>query len=275
MNETSISNFNKVKFSYLILPLLLLTFIATFLYARDAWSAHNYISIQKEAFIFFNLQLSKFPVLMYNFTQLGDALIILSFFTILIFYAPKMWECLISASLISALLCSSLKWIFKIPRPAAVFEKDSFVIIGKGYYGHNSLPSGHAITVFTTLTVLVLALMPKNSNLKVIWITMIIGIGTLFSLSRVGIGAHYVLDVVIGSIIGYISGVSGIIVSRHFKLWTFIGRKQYYPLLVILFIVCSLIVIRKMKDDNLPVFYFSLLSLFISTYIITKNYVKK
>lgn len=275
VNDTIIFNFNKVRVSYLLLPLLLLASIALFLYEHHAWSADNYTSVQKEAFIFFNKRLSQLPSLMYNVTQLGDAFIILSLFTILIFYAPRIWESLISASLVSTLLCCPLKWLFKIPRPAAVFEKDSFAIIGNTYSGSNSLPSGHAITIFTSLTVLLLALMPKNNYSKALWIVLITGIGLLFALSRVGVGAHYPLDVVIGSIIGYISGVSGILVNRYFKLWTWIGMKQYYPLLIILFLVCCIIMIQKMRHYHLAVFYFSLLSLLISIYILSKQYVKK
>lgn len=50
VNETVISNFNKVRFSYLLLPLLLLASIALFLYEHHAWSADNYTSVQKEAY---------------------------------------------------------------------------------------------------------------------------------------------------------------------------------------------------------------------------------
>ncbi|WP_283423557.1 phosphatase PAP2 family protein [Chryseobacterium profundimaris] len=212
---------------------------------------------------------------MYNFTQLGDALIILSLLTIIILYSPRIWESLISASIISAVLCSPFKWFFQIPRPAAVWEKDSFVIIGKTYVGNNSLPSGHSITIFTVLTVLLLALMPKNTTRKIIWITLMIGTGILLSLSRVGVGAHHLLDVVIGSIIGNIAGISGILVNQNIKVWSWIDKKKYHPVLIILFTVCTIVVIIKIRQDNLPVFYFSLLSLLITIYIILINYVKK
>ncbi|MFP7654257.1 phosphatase PAP2 family protein [Chryseobacterium proteolyticum] len=255
--------------------MVLLGFIVIYLYAYDAWSADNYVRIQKETFLYFNLQLSKFPLLMYNLTQLGDALIILSLCTALIVYAPKIWESLIFASLVSALLCCPFKWLFKIPRPAAILEKDSFIIIGKTYVGNNSLPSGHAITVFTVLTVLLWALLPKNTTRRIIWITLMVGIGTLLSLSRVGVGAHHLLDVMIGSIIGYLSGISGILISRNLKIGIWIDNKKFYSLLIILFIVWSIVVIMKIQHDNLLVFYFSLLSLLTTIYIITRNYVKK
>lgn len=275
MNETAILNLGQVKSTYFFLPMLLLAVIASYLYVSDAYSAESYISIQKEVSVYLNLRLSKFPHLMYNLTQLGDALIVLSLLTIIILYSPRIWESLISASIISAVLCSPFKWVFQIPRPAAVWEKDSFIIIGKTYVGNNSLPSGHSITVFTVLTVLLLALMPKNSARKITWITLMIGTGILLSLSRVGVGAHHLLDVVIGSIIGYISGISGILVNQNMKIWNWIEKKKYYPILIILFTVCSVIVITKIQQDNLPIFYVSLLSLLVTIYIIVINYVKK
>jgi hypothetical protein len=45
--------------------------------------------------------------------------------------------------------------------------------------------------------------------------------------------------------------------------------------LIILFMVCSMVLIQKMLCDNLLIFYFSLLSLFMTTYILIKNYVTK
>ncbi len=117
--------------------------------------------------------------------------------------------------------------------------------------------------------------MPKNSARKITWITLMIGTGILLSLSRVGVGAHHLLDVVIGSIIGYISGISGILVNQNMKIWNWIEKKKYYPILIILFTVCSVIVIIKIQQDNLPIFYVSLLSLLVTIYIIVINYVKK
>lgn len=162
MNKTAIANLNRVKLSYLLLPVTLLILIASFLCINKVWTVENYVNVQSEAFIYTNHNFSKFPMLMMNITQLGDALVILSLLLILIFYIPRIWQCLISASLVSALLCQPLKLLFKMPRPAVVIEKDSFIIIGKAYFGNNSLPSGHSITIFTVFTILLFALMPKK-----------------------------------------------------------------------------------------------------------------
>ncbi|MCT6716620.1 phosphatase PAP2 family protein, partial [Staphylococcus aureus] len=88
-----------------------------------------------------------------------------------------------------------------VPRPAAVFDNNSFTVIGKTLSGHNSLPSGHSITIFTILTVLLFSFMPKKLNYKIIWITTFTFAGLMIAFTRVGVGAHYPLDVIAGGIL--------------------------------------------------------------------------
>lgn len=92
------------------------------------------------------------------------------FWVFFVLYAPKMWEALLSGSLVSLVFCSLLKNIFAVPRPAAIFDNEGFTIIGRRLSGCTSLPSGHSITVFTVLTVLMFALMPKRLWYKMGWI---------------------------------------------------------------------------------------------------------
>lgn len=275
INKSAIQNLNKVKLTYLFFPLLLLAIIAGYLYVCDAWSMHNYIRIQEAAFFFLNLRLSEFPEIIYNLTQLGDALIILSLLAILLIYIPSIWEPLISASLISCVLCCSLKWLVRMPRPAAVLERDSFVIVGKVYVGYNSLPSGHAITIFTTFTVLLFALMPKANVAKLVWTILIVSAAILISLTRVGVGAHYILDITFGSIIGYISAILGILFNRSYRIWRWIGDIQYYPFLILLLMTCTWLIIVQIIDENLAIYYLSSITLLMTIYIMTKHYVKK
>ena len=275
MNTNITANFSKLKPTLFFLPLFLLLVIAIFLYSHDALNVDNYIQIQKNCFLFINSKLSQFPITIYNLTQLGDALIFLSFLTLFIVYAPKVWESLLSASIISAILSSVLKKIFSVPRPAAVFDTDSFVIVGKALYGGTSLPSGHSITVFTTLTVLLFAFMPKKVTDKILWIFLIISIGLILVSTRVGVGAHYPLDVITGSIIGYISGLLGIFISRKYKIWTWMSNKKYYPFFMVLFLICCVVLITKISKENLIIFYLSLASFVVSLYKISTVYGKK
>lgn len=275
MNTKAINNYSKLKSSLFLLPTFFLIVIVLFLYKYDALNVDNYIQIQKEYFYFLNSELSQFPKLQYNLTQLGDEIIVISFLSIFIIYAPKIWECLIPASLVSCILTILLKKIFAIPRPAAIFDNNSFIIIGKALNGHSSLPSGHSITAFTILTVLLFAFMPKKQNTKILWVTFIVITGLMLVFTRVAVGAHFPLDVIIGSIIGYISGLLGIFINEKYKIWTWIDNIKYYPIFGLLFLICSWVIINKITNDNLIIFYLSLTSLAVSLYKIVHIYVKK
>ncbi|HQV65556.1 MAG TPA: phosphatase PAP2 family protein [Saprospiraceae bacterium] len=274
-NASVIENSNKVKVSLFYIPLFLLTAIFFYLYFADALSVERYVEIQKDIFLDINSTLGQFPSLMLNLTQLGDALIFLSFLTLLIIYAPKFWESLISASIVSAILSKFLKVLFSVPRPAAILDNETFIIIGKKLVGHSSLPSGHSITTFTIITVLMYAFMPKKISSKVAWVILLIGLGFIIISTRVGVGAHFPLDVIIGGIIGYISGLIGIFISKNDKLWAWIGNPKYYPFFIILFMVCCVVLGTKIYKENLLIYYLSMISLIVSLYKIIYVYIKK
>lgn len=275
MNKTVITNFTKLKYSLFILPMILLLSIFIFLYIHNALHENGYSSIQKEWFLTLNSQLAHYPLVMENLTELGDGLIILSFLTALLIYTPKVWESLITGIIISAFFTISLKKIFSIKRPAAAYINDNFTIIGDKLTGHNSFPSGHSITVFTVLTILLFAFMPTLLRHKIMWTTSICTIGLMLISTRIGVGAHYPIDVTTGAIIGYISGISGIIINAKYSLWSWISNRKYYPFFIALFAVSGIIVIAKILAINLIIFYLALFSLLISLYLIINLYVKK
>lgn len=275
MNKNVIHNYARLKLSLFFVPVFLLSLVASFLYYLGAWSVDGYRNVQKDGFLFMNAQLGQLPDVQYNLTQLGDTLIALSFLTIFVRYAPKLWEALIFGLLTSLVLSTIPKKIFAIPRPAATFDQDSFVIVGKTLTGHNSFPSGHSITIFTVLTVLMFAFMPQSRNVKVLWFFCVVLIGLILASSRVAVGAHYPLDVIVGSIIGYISGLIGIFIAQKYRICAWVGNKKSYPFFILLFAACCAVLVSKIMQDNLFIFYLSIISLISSLYIITKVYVQK
>ncbi len=275
LNSRVAANYARLKPSLFLLPLILVVALVLFLYHFDAISTGMYIQIQKDLFYFLNSKLSQFPNLIYNLTQLGDALVFLSLLSILILYAPKMWEALLSASLVSAILSGVLKNFFAVPRPAAAFDQHSFVIIGKALTGHNSLPSGHSITIFTALTVLMFAFMPKKISHKILWSFFITVTGLMLVFTRVGVGAHYPLDVITGSLVGCISGLAGIFITKKYKIWNWISNRKYHPIFILLFLICCISIIHKITDENLIIYYLALLGLLVSLFKLTYKYVKK
>lgn len=266
---------DNIKVTLFLLPLFLLITIFLFLYNADALCIDKYVQIQKSYFFYINSKLSLFPHIIYNLNQIGDALIFLSFLSILIVYAPKVWEALLSASIITVIFTRLLKNIFSVPRPAEVFNNHTFVIIGKRLPGFSSFPSGHSITVFTILTVLMFAFMPRKISFKILWCFLLVSIGFFIAFIRVGVGAHYPLDVTIGCIIGYTSALIGLFISKKYKIWSWIYNKKNYPFFIALFLVCCAIIINKIRVENLIIYYLSLISLIVSLYKIVHVYIKK
>ena len=275
MNAGITNNYSKLKLSLFFLPLALLLLITAFLYSHNSLNVENYTQIQKNWFLFINSKLSQYPNVIYNLTQFGDAAIFLSFLGVFIVYAPKLWEALLSSLLLSGIICCSLKKLFSVPRPAIMYDETSFAIIGRKLCGINSLPSGHSITVFSILTVLLFAFMPKKLVSRTVWISFIILTGGILVLTRVGVGAHYPLDTLIGSIIGFICGILGIFICRKYKIWNWIGNRKYYPIFILWFLICLICLIHKIINENLIIFYFSFFSLVLSLYKIITVYVQK
>lgn len=275
MNNNVIDNYSKLTLSLFFLPVFLLLSIVLFLYSQDSLSVIKYTEIQKSCFLFINSELSQFPNTIYNLTQFGDALIFMSLISIFILYAPKVWESLLSASIVSAIFSRLFKDIFSVPRPAQAFDNNIFVIVGRKLPGFSSLPSGHSITIFTVLTVLMFAFMPKKGSNKVLWCFLLISTGYILAFTRVGVGAHHPLDVITGGIVGYISALIGIFISRKYKIWSWINNKKYYYIFIILFVVCAVVLITKISKENLIIYYFALISLIVSLYKIINVYIKK
>ncbi|MEA4916893.1 phosphatase PAP2 family protein [Proteiniphilum sp.] len=274
MNTHVIQNYARLKPGLFFLPLFLIMAIVFFLYSRHALNVDEYIRIQEESFFSINHYLGQYTYLESNLTQFGDGLVFLALLSMLVLYAPKLWESLASSMLVSVIFSASLKKIFAVPRPAAVLDNDSFFIIGRRLAGYSSLPSGHAITIFLVLTVLLFAFMPRGLNYKILWSSFIVITGLILASSRVGVGAHYPLDVVSGSIIGYISGLLGIFISRKYKIWGWFDDKKYYPFFIVLFLVGCVILVFKIMNANLVVYYLSFISLIISLYKIIQIYVR-
>jgi membrane-associated phospholipid phosphatase len=276
VNDKITSNFQKIKGTIFILPIILLGIIAFFLYKNNAINATAYIDIQKNWFYALNTKLSQWPYFQYNLTQMGDALIFLSLLTIFILKAPKVWQALATASIISAIFSKVLKSFFAVPRPAAVLSHDSFTIIGEPLMSTTtSLPSGHSITNFTILSVLLFAFLPKEKINQILFYFGFVIVGLMFAFTRVGVGAHFPLDVFIGSIIGYISGVLGIFIQNKFNLFSWIGNKKYHPFFIVMFLVCLVVIIKKSFSEPLFIFFFTSVVLIYSLYLIILDYVKK
>lgn len=275
LNHTISENFKRVKLWFLIPPFLLLLFIYlyfTFLHDGNTFTV-EYVKVQTDLFLYLNHKLSQFPNLEFNLIQFGDVIIVFPLLTVLLIYAPKFWEALFISSIISLVVSATLKKLFAVPRPAAVLNHDSFIIIGETLSGKTSLPSGHSITIFIVTTILCFAFIPKKN--KMIWSVFILSLGLFIAFSRVGVGAHYPFDVIIGSTIGVIISIIGIRISLLVNWFAWLERKKLYPVFMFVLLIWAVVIVKRMIEVNLLIYYISLLSLIISLYLMAKHYVKK
>ncbi len=124
--------------------------------------------------------------------------------------------------LASALLASPLalvfseggKRIFDIMRPAGVLESGSFNLIGQKLYVH-SFPSGHATTAFVVAAALIFAWPEASTRTRL----AIIAAALLIAFSRIAVGAHWPLDVLVGACGGWLIGALGSLLSTRWRFW--------------------------------------------------------
>jgi hypothetical protein len=117
--------------------------------------------------------------------------------------------------------------------------------------------------------------MPQQRKNKIMWTIAVITTGLFIAFSRVGVGAHYPFDVLIGSTIGFITTTIGIKICSTYNWLQGIGNKKFYPVHLVLLIIWIALLINKIMEDNLVIYYISILALLVTLSLIIRSYVKK
>ena len=150
-----------------------------------------------------------------SYTFVGNGLFAICLAAIYLFFAKKNREALliVFAFLLSGIIVQIVKHLFFSPRPKLFFGNGyhSFFIQGIEFYHNNSFPSGHTTTAFAVATVLILLSKDKKFQLPVLIAAVLVGY------SRIYLGQHFLLDVLIGALIGIISGIGCVYVAQHYN----------------------------------------------------------
>lgn len=275
LDNSVYTNFRKVELNLVILPFLVLAmFFCFYKLSMEGTFIDTYITSQKDIFLKLNKILSIYPNLAYNITYLGDAVVLFPFIFIFLFIAPKLWEAILTSSLFTLITSAILKLIFEVPRPAAVIDMKTFTIMGRPNILHTSLPSGHSMTAFMVISILLYAFMPKKTSNKILWSTLLILIGLTIGFSRVAVGAHYPVDVIIGCVLGYIMAIIGIRISTKLNWLYWMKNRRFYPIIILILSIWAYLVILKLIKHNMVIFYISLLALIMTLVVIIYKYVK-
>jgi len=156
-----------------------------------------WISGQNQA-VFYSLNHSGHAlpdVLWSNLTLVADTLFAVAALLILASYHPRVLNQALVLLVIGTLFVHGFKQWLDIMRPAAVLDRDSFYIIGRVLKTH-SFPSGHSFTAMSCAGLIWL-----NSRRLPIGVAALI-IGFMAALSRAMVGAHWPLDILVGSAAG-------------------------------------------------------------------------
>lgn len=144
------------------------------------------------------------------FNFLGNGWSLFALVSPVLVFAPRVMLSGLCAGAVAGILARSLKLIFALPRPAGVLDPASFHIIGKPLTAM-AMPSGHTLTAFAIATAFFFGLEPDR-RAKFAWIFVLAGFA---GLARIGVGAHWPSDVMVGSAVGLFSGVAGASIARH------------------------------------------------------------
>jgi len=141
-------------------------------------------------------------------------------------HSQVVWSALL-AGVLSLAWSHALKAWLDVPRPPAVLGPEMLHVIGPRLK-HGSFPSGHATTAFTMAGIVALRLK------KWPWRLCLLILATLVGLSRITVGVHWPLDVLVGAGGGWLTAGAGIWLSNRWPAGPGVRR-----ILLILLILCA------------------------------------
>jgi undecaprenyl-diphosphatase len=179
------------------------------------------MKVPTNLFLFLNSMCAQWPDAFWqNLTQLGDTLVLLCCMAPVLWFRPAWIYGLIAAIPLGSFLSLFFKNTFNAPRPGDVLSLSDFHAIAPVLSG-SSFPSGHAITAFAFAAVLWMSLRHEEHGVfkrfsQILALLLAVGIG----LSRIAMGVHWPQDVLAGACMGWLAGLSGVLlVEKYQAFW--------------------------------------------------------
>lgn len=152
----------------------------------------------QEIFLWFNANAGVLPDAFWaNMTFVADTLFAVAVIALVASRYPHIFNSGFVLLIIGALFVHGLKNLLEIPRPPAVLDADMFKVIGPVVKNH-AFPSGHSFTALATAGLLALNMRSLSGTIALLVIALTAAI------SRAAVGAHWPLDILVGSAAGLI-----------------------------------------------------------------------
>jgi membrane-associated phospholipid phosphatase len=136
-------------------------------------------------------------------TMLGDASLLLALALLLTRRHAHLLPAVLLAAVAAGVWVQIMKALLDVPRPSLALDAASVRVIGDRLWRH-SFPSGHAAAAFAAAGIAVLAFRPG------VWSLAPVLLASLVAVSRVVVGAHWPLDVVVGALGGWLAAALGL-----------------------------------------------------------------
>ena len=150
-----------------------------------------------------------------NYTFLGDGLFAVLCIIVYYFYFKQKQQgvAMLISFIIIAIIVQAAKNLFNSPRPRLFFSPGQYThfIEGVSLANNSSFPSGHTACAFAIATVMVLMANNKITQLALLTAALLVGY------SRIYLGQHFLLDVIVGAVIGTASGITGFYMAINMK----------------------------------------------------------
>lgn len=167
-----------------------------------------------------------------SITMLGHTGILMCFMSPLLVYRPRLMMAFVAALPAGAVSSLVLKHGFAAARPSDLLHPMDFNNVGMFLSGH-SFPSGHSITIFAAAAVICARLDVRPGIVRYGLVAASLGLASLVAISRLAVGAHWPGDVVAGSSLGWLAGLSGVWICDRYTHWWQANAAQVLVLLAL------------------------------------------